>query len=84
MNTVGNWSDSKAYTVVKQPYVVAIHYAGWGKEAVADLIWNPEILRETLRERATLGVLQNSPRLMPETAKRAEAPATARSQVATS
>jgi hypothetical protein len=51
MNTVGNWSDSKAYTVARQPYVVAIHYGGWGKEAVVDLIRNPDALRVALRER---------------------------------
>ena len=41
-------------------------------------------LGETLRDRATDGVAQNRPTLMPDTAKRADAPATARSQLATS
>ena len=51
MNTVGNWSDSKACTGTGQPYVLAIHYGGWGKEGVAELILNPEKLREALRKR---------------------------------
>ena len=40
-------------------------------------------LRETLRPRDTLGVEQNRPTLMPETAKRAASEATARSHCAT-
>ena len=40
-------------------------------------------LRERLRDRATPGVMQNSPTPMPEVAKRASLEATARSQVAT-
>src|SRR5689334_22701909 len=41
-------------------------------------------LRETLRDRATMGVEQNSPISTPGVAKRAEVEATARSQLATS
>ena len=41
-------------------------------------------LRETLRPSDTLGVEQNRPTLMPETAKRAVSDATARSHCATS
>jgi hypothetical protein len=41
-------------------------------------------LRDRLRDSATLGVLQNSPRLTPLTAKRASRAATARSHIATS
>ena len=41
-------------------------------------------LRARLRESATIGVEQNSPIWTPGVAKRASAPATARSQLATS
>ena len=41
-------------------------------------------LRPTLRDSATPGVEQNSPTLMPLTAKRASVAATARSHIATS
>ena len=41
-------------------------------------------LRETLRVSATAGVAQYRPTVMPDTAKRAESTATARSQLATS
>ncbi len=41
-------------------------------------------LRATLRDSATLGVLQNKPKLTPLTAKRASRDATARSHIATS
>ena len=41
-------------------------------------------LRETLRERATIGVEQKRPMFTPGVVKRAAVPATARSQVATS
>ena len=41
-------------------------------------------LRPRLRDNATLGVAQNSPRLTPLTAKRASDAATARSHIATS
>ena len=41
-------------------------------------------LRATFRDRATLGVEQNSPKLTPLTAKRASREATARSHIATS
>ena len=51
MNTVGNWSDPGAYTAIRQPYVLAINYGGWGKEAVVDHIRNPAKLREALRKR---------------------------------
>ena len=50
MNTVGNWSDAKAYTTVKQPYVVAVHY-GWGNDGLAELIRNPDTLRQAVRKR---------------------------------
>jgi hypothetical protein len=39
---------------------------------------------DTLRDKATVGVEQNRPTLMPETAKRADSDAIARSQLATS
>ena len=51
MNTVGNWSDPKAYAGAGQPYVVAIHYGGWGKETVVDHIRDPATLRKALRKR---------------------------------
>jgi hypothetical protein len=51
MNTVGNWSDSDAYTALKQPYVVAIHYGGWGKESIVDHVRNPIKLRAALSKR---------------------------------
>ncbi len=51
MNTIGNWSHPKACEAGRTPYVVAIHYADGGKDAVADLIRHPEKLRKALAKR---------------------------------
>ena len=47
MNTMGNWSSQQIYEQRKMPYVVAVHYAGSGKQSWTD----PVALDKALRER---------------------------------
>lgn len=51
MNTVANWSSPQVYELDRTPYVVPIHYAGWGNDGLADLLQNPKEFREALRKR---------------------------------
>ncbi|MBT7304665.1 MAG: hypothetical protein HN849_34360 [Victivallales bacterium] len=51
MNTIANWSEPKIYGMKRTPYTVAIHYAGYGKEALAGLLKTPDLFREALRKR---------------------------------
>ena len=63
MNTIANWSEPKIYGMKRTPYTVAIHYAGYGKDALAGLLKEPETFRELLRKRLAKekGVTANDP-----------------------
>ncbi len=51
MNTIANWSDPAICELRKTPYVVAIHYAGWGSDTLEGLLRSPQKLRELLHKR---------------------------------
>ena len=64
--------------------VAALDQQGVQSEIRGDSIYVDQALRDTLRDKATLGVAQNRPRLTPLTANLASEDATAKSHCATS
>jgi hypothetical protein len=51
MNTIANWSDPKIYGMKKTPYTVAVHYGGYGKDKLGELLKSPDKFRSILRKR---------------------------------